>query len=47
MVDAPFVFNACWTVIKPWLDPVTASKVTFLKSKDLAKHITIAEKMSC
>jgi len=40
VVDAPFVFNAC-------LDPVTASKVTFLKSKDLAKHITIAEKMSC
>ena len=33
--DAPFVFNACWVVIKPWLDPVTAAKVKFVSSSDL------------
>lgn len=35
VVDAPFIFNACWLIIKPWLDPVTASKVHFIKSHHL------------
>ena len=39
IIDAPFVFWGCWKVIKPWLDPVTAAKVTFIKKKDLATHL--------
>ena len=31
IIEAPFVFSACWTIIKPWLDPVTVSKVAFIR----------------
>ena len=30
MINSPFLFRASWVVIKPWLDPVTASKVVFV-----------------
>jgi len=26
IVGAPMLFSACWAIIKPWLDPVTAAK---------------------
>lgn len=29
IVDAPFLFSACWAIIRPWLDPVTAAKISF------------------
>ena len=35
VVDAPFVFNACWAIIRPWLDPVTVAKVNFCSSTEL------------
>jgi hypothetical protein len=35
IVDAPWVFNACWVIIKPWLDPITASKVKFITMDEL------------
>jgi hypothetical protein len=38
VVDSPMIFSACWVVIKPWLDPVTAQKVAFVKRIDLVKH---------
>ena len=36
IVDAPFMFNACWAIIKPWLDPITAAKVRFVNAKECA-----------
>lgn len=31
---APWVFNAVWTAIRGWLDPVVAGKVSFVKNVD-------------
>ena len=39
IVNAPFAFYACWAVIKPWLDPVTAEKFQFVNYEDLEKFI--------
>ena len=41
IVDAPWIFRACWVIIKPWLDPVTASKVAFVKTDELINHVDI------
>merc|ERR1711965_710307 len=41
IVDAPWVFRACWVIIKPWLDPVTASKVVFVKTNELSSHVDV------
>ena len=38
VVNAPVIFNACWMVIRPWLDPVTASKVTFCSREQLLSN---------
>jgi hypothetical protein len=35
IVDAPYIFSACWTVIRPWIDPVTAAKIEFIKRDQL------------
>jgi hypothetical protein len=35
----PWIFNGCWYIIKPWIDPVTASKVKFVSEKDLLNMI--------
>ena len=32
ILNAPMLFSACWAVIKPWLDPVTAAKCVFVKT---------------
>ncbi|CAF3368744.1 unnamed protein product [Rotaria sp. Silwood2] len=40
VVNAPWTFNTVWSVIKPWLDPVVASKIHFLRSsKELTEYI--------
>jgi len=39
VVDAPFIFQACWKLIRPWLDPKTASKVYFVSLSDLTQWI--------
>lgn len=37
---APWVFSSVWAIIKGWIDPVVASKISFTKSeKDLLKFI--------
>jgi len=37
---APWVFNAIWSIIRGWLDPVVASKVHFAKDiKELEKFV--------
>ena len=38
-VDSPWVFSACWAVIKMWLDPVTAGKVLFVNRSALPEYI--------
>lgn len=38
VIDSPFIFRACWLIIKPWLDPVTASKIEFIKRKKLYEY---------
>lgn len=40
IVNAPFLFSACWAVIRPWLDPVTASKVSFIKMEQLKTYFS-------
>lgn len=37
VVDAPFIFSACWAIIKMWIDPVTANKIQFIRKADLTK----------
>lgn len=39
VLNAPFIFSACWAIIRPWLDPVTASKVKFINKNDLPEFI--------
>lgn len=40
IVNAPFLFSACWAMIRPWLDPITASKVSFVKFHQLKEFFT-------
>ena len=39
IVDSPFIFSACWAIIKPWLDPVTVQKIIFSSVEDVGKYI--------
>lgn len=39
LYNRPWIFNGCWYIIKPWIDPVTASKVTFVNEKELKQII--------
>lgn len=39
IVNHPWLFNACWAVISPWLDPVTREKVNFTSIADLSNFI--------
>jgi hypothetical protein len=39
VVDSPWIFQACWKIIKPWVDSVTVSKIHFISKRDLLKHI--------
>lgn len=41
IVGAPMLFSACWAVIKPWLDPVTAAKCVFVKPQQLTDYIDL------
>ena len=43
IVNAPLLFSACWAIIKPWLDPVTAAKCVFVKPAQLAEYVDLAE----
>lgn len=38
VINAPLIFSACWAMIRPWLDPVTAAKVKFIKTKELSNY---------
>ncbi|KAL2194761.1 CRAL-TRIO domain-containing protein [Corynascus similis CBS 632.67] len=46
--NAPFIFWGVWRVIKPWLDPVIASKINFTNSAaDLARFIAPEDLQTC
>ncbi|KAF7723049.1 hypothetical protein EC973_002383 [Apophysomyces ossiformis] len=45
---APWVFSTVWAVIKPWLDPVVASKINFADNLDqLTQFIDMGALPSC
>ncbi|KAG0172996.1 hypothetical protein DFQ30_009121 [Apophysomyces sp. BC1015] len=45
---APWVFSTVWAVIKPWLDPVVASKINFSDNLDqLTQYIDMAALPGC
>ncbi|CAL4127108.1 unnamed protein product [Meganyctiphanes norvegica] len=39
ILNAPFIFQACWSVIRPWLHENTANKIKFVTDADLASYI--------
>jgi len=39
--DAPWIMNGFWKIIKPWLDPVTAAKVSFISKGTLPDYIPL------
>ncbi|KAF2075830.1 hypothetical protein CYY_002864 [Polysphondylium violaceum] len=43
ILNAPWIFMGIWHIIKHWLDPNTASKVTFVKTKQLLDYIPPTE----
>ena len=43
IVHAPVVFDACWAVIRPWIDPVTVAKVQFVDEAQLAALLQPAD----
>jgi len=43
IVDSPFIFSACWAIIRPWLDPVTADKVQFTNYDGVKEYIEQSE----
>jgi len=47
IVNAPWIFNGCWKVIKPLLDPVVSSKVHFIKTEELKDFINDDQLMQC
>ncbi len=42
---APWVFNAVWTIVRGWLDPVVAGKVSFVKNVDELEKFVDREKI--
>ncbi|CAF4648122.1 unnamed protein product [Rotaria sp. Silwood2] len=43
IVNAPWLFNSCWHIIKLWLDPVVESKFHFINNlEDLTKFIDLS-----
>jgi len=42
VLDAPWIFNACWVIIKPWIDPRTAQKVFFVKQQELEEYVDLS-----
>lgn len=35
IVNEPWIFGACWRIIRGWLDPVTAEKINFVSAEKL------------
>ncbi|KAJ3216595.1 hypothetical protein HK099_005815 [Clydaea vesicula] len=41
VIDSPWIFNGCWTIIKGWIDPVVASKIKFISSSELKDYVDV------
>jgi len=39
VVNSPWLFKGCWAIVKPWMDPVTSSKILFVNSNKLLEYI--------
>jgi hypothetical protein len=39
VVNAPWIFWACWAIIKIWIDPVTVEKIRFISLAELPQYI--------
>lgn len=39
IINEPWIFKACWAIIRGWLDPVTAAKVNFIPQSNLIEYI--------
>lgn len=40
VINTPFIFRACWAIVKPWIHPITQAKVNiFGSSKDCVKRM--------
>ena len=39
IVNSPWIFSACWKIIKPWLDPATAAKIRFMNIEEVTEVI--------
>ncbi|KAK4310039.1 hypothetical protein Pmani_018371 [Petrolisthes manimaculis] len=39
IVNSPYLFNACWMIIRTWIDENTASKIKFVKTEELSPYI--------
>ena len=48
IVDAPGAFQVVWKLISPFIDPVTAAKITFMNGRDTAEFkAAIDAEISC
>lgn len=43
VVDAPAIFSSFWAFMTLWLDPVTISKVNFIKMVELPQYINLED----
>ena len=41
ILNAPFIFQACWTIIKPWIDKRTVKKVCFVNTEQLKEYVDV------
>jgi len=39
VVNSPWIFKGCWMIVKPWLDPVTSSKIKFVSLRHLEQYV--------
>ncbi|CAF1473158.1 unnamed protein product [Rotaria sp. Silwood1] len=40
ILNAPWIFYGCWTIISKWLDPTLRDEIRFVKNEvELAQHI--------
>lgn len=39
VLNSPLIFKACWTIIRPWLDEHTCSKIKFVTDAEAANYI--------
>ena len=42
ILNAPFIFQACWTVIRPWIDKNTVKKVCFVNTEQLNQYLDVS-----